>query len=86
MKNKNVDFTWVEEVENIIKGPEFCKTITACQELLEEINALIPSSHMKFVKLNLSLAVDLLRYVKSKYLGWCDCAVAIGWFKSFSTD
>jgi hypothetical protein len=61
MKNKNVDFTWVEEVENIIKGPEFCKTITACQELLEEINALIPSSHMKFVKLNLSLAVDLLK-------------------------
>jgi len=60
MKN-NVDFTWVEEVENLIKSPEFCKTITACQELLEEINALIPSSHMKFVKLNLSLAVDLLK-------------------------
>jgi hypothetical protein len=61
MKNKNVDFTWVEEVENLIKSPKFCETISACQELLEEINSLIPSSHMKFLKLNLSLAVDLLK-------------------------
>jgi hypothetical protein len=61
MKNKNVDFTWVEEVESLIKSPDFCKTITACQELLEEINSLIPSSHMRFLKLNLSLAVDLLK-------------------------
>jgi hypothetical protein len=61
MKSKKVDFAWVEELENLIKSPDFYKTITACQELLEEINSLIPSSHMKFLKLNLSLAVDLLK-------------------------
>jgi hypothetical protein len=61
MKNQNVDFTWVKEVENLIKSPHFCNTIVACQELLEEVNSLIPSSHYKFLKLNLSLAVDLLK-------------------------
>ena len=60
MKSKNVDFTWVEEVENLVKSPRFCETISACQGLLEEINSLIPTSHIKFLKLNLSLAVDLL--------------------------
>ena len=78
MKNKNIDFAWVEEVENLIKSPNFYKTITACQELLEEINSLIPSSHMKFLKLNLSLAVDLLkvcqkqifRLVRLRRRGW----------------
>ena len=61
MKNKNVDFTWIEEVEKLINTPKFYETISACQGLLEEINSLIPSSHMKFLKLNLSLAVDLLK-------------------------
>jgi hypothetical protein len=61
MKTKNVDFTWVEEVENLVMNPKFCETICACQELLEEVNSLIPSSQMKFLKLNLSLAVDLLK-------------------------
>jgi hypothetical protein len=61
MKSKNVDFTWVEKVENLIKKPDSYKTIIACQELLEEINSLIPSPHMKFLKLNLSLAVDILK-------------------------
>jgi hypothetical protein len=61
MKNTKLDFTWVEEVENLIKSPNFCKTIITCQELLEEVNSLIPSSQMKFLKLNLSLAVDLLK-------------------------
>ena len=61
MKNKNVDFTWMEEVENLVKSPKFCETISACQGLLEEINGLIPSSRVKFLKLNLSLAVDLLK-------------------------
>jgi len=61
MKNENVDFTWVEELENLVKNPRFSETILACQVLLEEVNGLIPSSHMKLVKLNLSLAVDLLK-------------------------
>jgi hypothetical protein len=61
MKNKRTDSTWVEEVENLIKSPNFCKTITACQELLEEVNSLIPTSRYKFLKLNLSLVVDLLK-------------------------
>jgi hypothetical protein len=61
MKNKNIDFTWVEEVENLVKSPRFSETITACQALLEEVNSLIPSSHMNFLKLNLSLAVDILK-------------------------
>jgi hypothetical protein len=61
MKTKKLDFTWVEELENLVKSPRFLKTISACQDLLEEINGLIPSSQMKFVKLNLSLAVDLLK-------------------------
>lgn len=60
MKSKKSDFTWVKDIEDLIKSPDFCKTITACQELLEEINSLIPSSQMKFLKLNLSLAVDIL--------------------------
>ena len=60
MKSKNVDFTWVEEVEILVKSPRFCETISACQGLLGEINSLIPTSHIKFLKLNLSLAVDLL--------------------------
>jgi hypothetical protein len=80
MKNKKVDFAWMEEVEDLIKSPNFCKTIIACQELLEEINSLIPSSHMKFLKLNLSLAVDLLkvcqkqtfRLAKLRRRGWLD--------------
>jgi hypothetical protein len=78
MKTKNVDFTWVEEVENLVKSPKFCETINACQELLEEVNSLIPTPHMKFVKLNLSLAVDLLkvcqkqifRLVQLRRRGW----------------
>ena len=61
MKTKELDFGWVEKVENLVKSPRFCETISACQELLEEINSLIPTSHMKFLKLNLSLAVDLLK-------------------------
>jgi hypothetical protein len=61
MESKKSDFTWVKDIEDLIKRPEFCKTLTACQELLEEINGLIPSSHMRFLKLNLSLAVDLLK-------------------------
>ena len=61
MKTKSLDFGWVEEVEELVKSPRFCETISACQGLLEEINSLIPSSHMKFLKLNLSLAVDLLK-------------------------
>jgi hypothetical protein len=61
MKSKNVDFSWVEEIESLVKSPKFCETISACQGLLEEVNSLIPSSHMKFLKLNLSLAVDLLK-------------------------
>jgi hypothetical protein len=61
MKTKKLDFTWVEELETLVKSPRFSETISACQDLLEEINGLIPSSRMKFVKLNLSLAVDLLK-------------------------
>ena len=61
MKSKNVDFSWVEEVESLVKSPKFYETISACQGLLEEVNSLIPSSRMKFLKLNLSLAVDLLK-------------------------
>jgi len=60
MKSKNVD-SWVEEVESLVKSPKFYETISACQGLLEEVNSLIPSSRMKFLKLNLSLAVDLLK-------------------------
>jgi len=78
MKNKKLDFDWVEEVEKLVKSPKFCETISACQGLLEEINSLIPSSHMKFLKLNLSLAVDLLqvcqkqvfRLVRLRRRGW----------------
>jgi hypothetical protein len=66
MKSKNVDFTWVEEVESLVKSPKFCKTISACQGLLEEINSLIPTSQMKFLKLNLSLAVDLLEICRKQ--------------------
>ncbi|MEG4289964.1 hypothetical protein QUB76_13920, partial [Microcoleus sp. D2B6] len=47
--------------ENLVKSPRFSETILACQALLEEVNGLIPTSHMKFLKLNLSLAVDLLK-------------------------
>lgn len=61
MKSKDVDFTWVEEVEKLARSPKFCETISACQGLLEEVNSLIPTSHMKFLKLNLSLAVDILK-------------------------
>jgi hypothetical protein len=78
MKNKNVDFTWLEEVESLVKSPHFYETIAACQELLEEINSSIPSPHMKFLKLNLTLAVDLLkvcqkqlfRLTKLRRRGW----------------
>jgi hypothetical protein len=66
MKTKQLDFGWVEEVENLVKSPKFCETISACQGLLEEINSLIPSSHMKFLKLNLSLAVDLLEVCRKQ--------------------
>ena len=66
MKTKNLDFGWVEEVENLVKSPKFSETISACQVLLEEINSLIPSSHMKFLKLNLSLAVDLLEVCRKQ--------------------
>jgi len=61
MKTKQLDLGWVEEVENLVKSPRFSETLLACQVLLEEVNSLIPSSHMKFLKLNLSLAVDLLK-------------------------
>ena len=78
MKTKQLGFGWVEEIENLVKSPRFCETISACQGLLEEINSLIPSSHMKFLKLNLSLAVDLLkvcqkqvfRLVQLRRRGW----------------
>ena len=60
-KTGRLDFGWIEEVENLVKSPKFSETILACQVLLEEINSLIPSSHMKLVKLNLSLTVDLLK-------------------------
>ena len=66
MKTKSLDFGWVEEVEELVKSPRFCKTISACQDLLEEINSLIPTSHMKFLKLNLSLAVDILKLCKQQ--------------------
>lgn len=61
MKTKKLDFGWVEEVDNLVKSPKFCETLLACQVLLEEVNSLIPSSHVRFLKLNLSLAVDLLK-------------------------
>ena len=78
MKNKNVDFIWVKEVEQLVKSPKFCETLSACEGLLEEINSLIPTSHFKFLKLNLSLAVDLLkvcqkqifRLVQLRRRGW----------------
>jgi len=78
MKTKNADFGWIEEVENLVKSPRFCETISACQGLLEEINGLIPTPEMKFLKLNLSLAVDLLhvcrkqvfRLVQLRRRGW----------------
>jgi hypothetical protein len=66
MKTKQLDFAWVEELENLVKSPRFLQTISACQELLEEINSLIPSSRMKFIKLNLSLAVDLLEVCRKQ--------------------
>jgi hypothetical protein len=66
MKTKNVDFGWIEEVENLVKSPRFCETISTCQGLLEEINSLIPTSQMKFLKLNLSLAVDLLEVCRKQ--------------------
>ena len=66
MKTKKLDFTWVEEVENLVKSPKFCETLSACQGLLEEINSLIPTSHMRFHKLNLSLAVDLLEVCRKQ--------------------
>jgi hypothetical protein len=61
MKNKKLDFGWIEEVEKLVQTPKFCETISDCQKLLEEVNGLIPSSQMKFLKLNLSLAIDLLK-------------------------
>jgi len=61
MKNKNVGFTWVKEVEELVRNPKFCETLSACETLLEEINSLIPTSHLRFLKLNLSLTVDLLK-------------------------
>ena len=78
MKSKNIDFTWVREVEELVKSPKFCETLSACEGLLEEINSLIPTSHLKFLKLNLSLAVDLLkvcqkqifRLVQLRRKGW----------------
>jgi hypothetical protein len=66
MKNKKLDFGWVEEVEKLVKSPKFCETISACQGLLEEVNSLIPTSHMKFLKLNLSLAVDILEVCRKQ--------------------
>jgi hypothetical protein len=61
MKSRKIDFSWVKDVEELVQSSKFCETISTCQELLEEINGLIPSSHMKFLKLNLSLAIDLLK-------------------------
>jgi hypothetical protein len=66
MKNKKLDFGWVEEVEKLVKSPKFCETISACQGLLEEVNSLIPTSQMKFLKLNLSLAVDILEVCRKQ--------------------
>ena len=66
MKTKNVDFGWIGEVENLVKSPKFWETISACQGLLEEVNSLIPTSQMKFLKLNLSLAVDLLEVCRKQ--------------------
>jgi hypothetical protein len=66
MKTKNVDFSWVKEVEELVKSPKFCETLSTCQGLLEEVNSLIPTSHMKFLKLNLSLAVDLLEVCRKQ--------------------
>jgi len=66
MKNEKLSFDWVKEVEELVNSPRFSETILACQALLEEVNGLIPSSHMKFLKLNLSLAVDLLKVCKKQ--------------------
>jgi len=78
MKNKEIDLAWIEEVEKIVKSPHFYETITACQKIIEEINGLIPSPHMKFLKLNLTLATDILkvcqkqlfRLTKLRRRGW----------------
>ena len=78
MKTKNSDVNWMEELETIVKSPRFCETILACQGLLEEVNSLIPSPEMKFLKLNLTLAVDILhvcrkqifRLAKLRRRGW----------------
>lgn len=61
MKKQPTDFSWIEELENLVQNPKFCDTLIACQTLLEEINSLIPSPQMRLVKLNLSLTVDLLK-------------------------
>ncbi|MEG4855744.1 hypothetical protein QUB10_33410 [Microcoleus sp. B5-D4] len=66
MKTKKLDFSWIEEIEALVKSPRFCQTLSACQALLEEANSLIPTSHMKFVKLNLSLAVDLIEVCRKQ--------------------
>ncbi|MEG5007859.1 hypothetical protein QUB17_29995 [Microcoleus sp. B5-C4] len=66
MKTKKLDFSWIEEIETLVKSPRFCQTLSACQEVLEEANSLIPTSHMKFVKLNLSLAVDLIEVCRKQ--------------------
>ena len=66
MKNEKLSFDWVKEVESLVRNPKFCETISACQELLEEVNSLIPSSRMKFLKLNLSLAIDILKLCKKQ--------------------
>jgi len=61
MKTKKLNLDWVEDIEKLVQTTRFCETISTCQELLEEVNGLIPSSRMKFLKLNLSLAIDLLK-------------------------
>jgi hypothetical protein len=61
MKTKKPDFAWIEEVETLVASPRFLETIRACEQLLEEVNSLIPTGSMKFLKLNITLTVDLLK-------------------------
>ena len=66
MKTTSANFVWIEEIENLVKSPKFCETISACQGLLEEVNSLIPTDRMKFLKLNLSLAVESLTFCQKQ--------------------
>lgn len=60
MRTKKLDMEWVQEVEKLVKSVEFSEAFHKSRQMLEEINRLIPTTHMRFLKLNLSLAVDLL--------------------------